>query len=124
MAELVDARDSKSRGGDTMGVRFPLPAPKYRSVTSNNVQVRPALNVIAPFLLPETTFPKVIRIVRCSFATLSHGTSAMAPRLSGHRPRVHVVDVGPEMTACTGKMSYQSISLFRYRPANANKKID
>ena len=27
MAELVDARDSKSRDREVMGVRFPLPAP-------------------------------------------------------------------------------------------------
>jgi hypothetical protein len=36
MAELVDAVDSKSTGGNALGVRFPLPVPQeYQGFTCN-----------------------------------------------------------------------------------------
>ena len=33
MAELVDAADSKSAGGDTVGIRLPLPAPCFKTMS-------------------------------------------------------------------------------------------
>jgi hypothetical protein len=39
MAELVDARDSKSRDCEVMGVRFPLPAPSSSPEQFQEVQI-------------------------------------------------------------------------------------
>src|SRR5690349_6710915 len=39
MAELVDARDSKSRDREVMGVRFPLPAPTSSPMKSKVVRI-------------------------------------------------------------------------------------
>ncbi len=44
MAELVDARDSKSREGNFMGVRFPLPAPESYFLKTPQAHSSPGCN--------------------------------------------------------------------------------
>ena len=44
MAELVDAVDSKSTGGNALGVRFPLPVPTKNSIRSKTVQEAQSFN--------------------------------------------------------------------------------
>ena len=39
MAELVDARDSKSREGNLMGVQFPLPVPIRVTIQKTSMQL-------------------------------------------------------------------------------------
>jgi len=56
-----------------------------------------------------------------AISLIKSGTGPAVMR-AGHRPHVHVVDVGPETTAFTGKVSIKVFCLFRIRPVEATKK--
>ncbi len=77
MAELVDAADSKSAASDGVGVRVPLPAPRYFltnhiksyifSEYQQNVYYNPSINDLADKLSMVINFDLVLDLKRFEF---------------------------------------------------------
>ena len=65
--ELADVRDSKSRGGDTVRVRPPPPAPNLKPLQTQRLQGFPFIcNGFPPFLCILSVNENIIRNTRLS----------------------------------------------------------